>query len=54
MINQEEQQKFIEEYSELCKKYNMQLIAVPQWILRDDRMYTMRIQFVVKGLDVSS
>jgi len=46
-----DKQKFIEEYNELCKKHNMQLIAVPQWILRDDGMYTMRIQFVVKEFE---
>ena len=49
-MNNEEQQKFIDEYNELCKKYNMQLVAVPQWVLRDDGMYTMRVQFVVKEL----
>ena len=50
-MNQEEQQKFIEEYNELCKKHNMQLIAVPQWILRDDGMYTMRINFAARKLE---
>ena len=50
-MNNEEQQKFIEEYNELCEKHKMLLVAVPQWILRDDGMYAMRVQFVVKEFE---
>jgi len=44
----EKQKEFAEEYNELCAKHGMELVAVPQWVLRDDGMYTMRIQFAVK------
>ena len=42
------QEEFINEYNELCIKHGMELTAVPQWILRDDGTYSMRIQFAIK------
>jgi hypothetical protein len=46
----EKQKEFAEEYKKLCAKHGMELTAVPQWMLRDDGTYSMRIQFAVKAV----
>jgi hypothetical protein len=45
-----EQKNFLEEYRELCQKYNMSIVAEPVWVMRDDGSYSTVIRFTTKIL----
>jgi len=38
-------QEFAAEYKKLTQEYGWQVVAVPQWVARDDGTYSMKIQY---------
>jgi len=47
----EKQKEFAEEYNKLCIKHGMELVAVPQWVLRDDGTYSMRTPLRIRYIN---
>lgn len=43
----ERQKEFLVRYEELVKEYNMKIVAIPQWRLRDDGSYSMYIDLAI-------
>ena len=43
----ERQKEFLQKYEELVKEYNMKIIAIPKYKLRDDGTYSLVIDLVI-------
>lgn len=37
-------QDFVNDYTELCKKYNLQIVTSPAWRARDDGTFSLVLQ----------
>ena len=45
-----DQNKFLEEYTQLCEKYKMRLVAEPVFGNRDDGSFSVYVRFFIQPM----